>query len=221
MKYIRNRMNYFRQEGYRIENTKEFYNSVKMQNDSEPIPATEAVSRFKFVFISISVLVILIFLIISGVNFVNSMDNPDELFENTAFVFSFIGCFFFVGLLFLGFPIVSGIRLKKKCTQESEAVCIGYDDAVVTNKHGAHFKSCPVYRFEEAGIEYTVYNNKYTGNTSSLPEIGSTESVLFDPENPNDCIIGGRVNWNIASIIVGAIFLFLTVAACFGILSDL
>lgn len=221
MKYIRNRLNYFRQDGSRIEDTKEFYAAVKEQNDSEPIPQAEMSGRIGIVLLSILVLAVIILIVIGGVSLINSMENPNQIFEEDAVLFAIMGIFFCVGLLFAGIPIVKGLRLKSKCKYDAQATCIGYDDVVVTNKHGAHFKSCPVYRFSEGGTEYTVYDQRYRESTSSLPAIGSAVTVIFDSEDPNRCIINSKVNWNIPSVCVGAIFLFLALALCFAVLNGL
>ena len=220
MKYIRDRINYFRQDENRIENSKEFRAAVKEQNNREPISTSE-VSKSKLYFFSALVLIIIIGLVIVGVNLFKSMDNPDDIFENLTALYSIFGIFVAIGLYFVGVPICGAIILKAKCKQESQAICIGYEDKIVTNKHGSYMFSCPVYSFNEGGVEYTVYDQAYIRKTAELPEVGSVVPILFDSNDPNRCIINNKVNWRIDSIAIGVFFLVLMFVFYFGVLADL
>lgn len=220
MKYIRNRLNYFRQDEHRIENTKELNAAIKEQNDNEPIPPAETSHRVTLVVISVIVIVILVAIVIGGINFVNSFENPNDFLDSPAVLYPFIGLCIIMGLLFAGIPLFNGFRLKSKCTQEASATCIGFDDKVITNKHGAHFVSCPVYKFSECGVEYTVYDNHYTSALHRLPSLGTVVPVLFDPEDPNRCIINNKISWNTPAIFMGVVFIVLTFLFCLGVIID-
>ncbi len=221
MKYVRDRMNYFRKDEFRFENADDFNAAVKEQNDNEPAQSSEGSHGIGFILLSLFVLIAIALIIVFVVGTIKSMDDPNQIFEDKGVLSVFFGVFFLAGLLFAGIPLVKGLILKFKCKGEAQAICIGYEDSTVVNKHGVHFVSCPIYRFNEAGTEYTVYDKKYTQYPEKLPAIGSTGTVLFDPEDPNRCIINGKVNWKVLSIVIGAILLLLALVLYFGVLINL
>lgn len=221
MKYVRNSLNYFRNDSNRIENNKEFNIAVKKQNESETVSSEQSGIGIKLFILSILAIIVIVGLVIAGTNAINSMENPDELFDNPLVLYSFFGVFFAIGLAFTFIPIYLGINIKVKCTQESQAKCIGYDDKITQGRHGTHMESCPIYKFNEGGVEYKVYDQKYVRATFKLPAIDSIVPILFDPNDPNRCIIDNKVNWRISAIILGIVFLFISCVLFLGVILGL
>lgn len=93
--------------------------------------------------------------------------------------------------------------ISRRCTGEGTARCIGYDDTIVrTNKKHSYtyVGSAPVYTLVAQGREYTVYDGIYHRNEDKLPRLGETVDALYDPKDPEVCIVKDKPS------VVAAIF---------------
>lgn len=210
MKYIRNSRNYFRETEERIENAKELNAAVMKQNTTQPAKFWSEDKTLMLQMIGLIVLALL-FAVIAA--FIFSHD------QNFA-MYSFLWGLSASSLLFVIVPIAMGINLNHKCTQESSATCIGYDDTIIYTKHGSHIESCPIYKFNEGDTEYIVYSHKYEAKTSKLPPIGAVSPIKFDPKDPNRCVIDNKIYWRANYIAIGVVFFILLIYFLF-ILSQL
>ena len=212
MKYIRDTINYFRESDERIESAQEISRLAKEQTARETVDKESFKITASLAIISVIILAVIIGLIYAGITAINSMDNPDDLFDNPAVLYGFIGIFMLVGILLTFFPIGRAIALKIKCKEEAQGRCIGFDDKTVVTKRHSYVVSCPVYTFTANGQDYKVYDRKYLRrNISSY--IGEQLPISFDPNDPNNCIINGKSNWYSLYIILGVVFLTLALIA--------
>lgn len=216
MRYVRKPFDYFRETDERIETAKELSILAKEQANRETVN-NEQTKPNPLLFIFSAVIVIaIISLIYTCYKAVSSMDNPDDIFENPVTLYIFFGAFMLVGILFAFYPIITNIRLKIKCKEETSARCVGFNDKSVVTKHSSYVTSCPVYRFTDNGQEFTVYNGKHLRNSGSFPLIGDTVSINYDPANPDNCIIDGKLNWYLPALIIGVAFIAIAIAVLVG-----
>lgn len=214
MKYVRDTLNYYRESDKRIEDVREINRLAREQTERETLGERE-INRSPFLgIISVLVIAIIVGIVYAGYVAVTSIDNPDDLFENPTVLCIFAGVFLLVGCIFAVIPLSRAILLKVKCKEESYAKCIGFEDKTVVNKKRSYVVSCPVFSLNENGQEYIIYDGKYSRRIADI-HIGDQVPVTFDSNNPNNCIIDGKSNWNILSLVIGVVFIALAIVILF------
>lgn len=115
-----------------------------------------------------------------------------------------IGVCLLSGILMLVFGIKNTYELNKKT--ENYQVTQGYlTDYELRESGSASKKSYSyylIYSYVVDGMEYTVTTDYGSG---SVPEIGSTKDIKYNPQNPEDAVISG-LNGNIILIFMGVMF---------------
>lgn len=115
-----------------------------------------------------------------------------------------VGIFILIGILLLGFGIRNTLELNKKT--ENYAVTEGYlsdyeirESGSSTNRSYSYYMT---YSYVVDGREYTVTTDYGSG---SVPKMGSTKEVKYNPQNPEEAVIAG-MNGSIIMIFLGVMF---------------
>ncbi len=98
---------------------------------------------------------------------------------------------------------------KKKCTQTVEGELVGIRTYSSMNRYNSK-EVCyaAVYGYTIDGIDYTFSPKKFV-KYSEMYEVGSKVEVRYNPNNPNECVVGrdDRVGLVIVLTILGAALL--------------
>lgn len=125
-----------------------------------------------------------------------------KMSEGLGFLLGGAGCIY-VSFLLIVLGLLSSAQQKRRCTEEAKARVIGYDDRLMSGgrRHQSYMTTTPVLNFMYGGREFTVTDGIYTSNDMNLPVIGSLVPILFDPEDPDNCIVEKRRSANSAVIL--------------------
>lgn len=85
--------------------------------------------------------------------------------------------------------LIHGIRMNIKCSEQTDAYCVGYTDTISRTNKTSHVVSRCVYEFNHNGETYYIRGNKESNFQSRLTSIGFTEKIRYDPNNPEYCMI--------------------------------
>lgn len=115
-----------------------------------------------------------------------------------------VGIAFLIGIFLLGFGIKNTLELNKKT--ENYAVTEGYLSDYELRESGSstdrRYSYYLTYSYVVDGREYTVTTDYGSG---SVPEIGSTKEIKYNPQNPEEAVIAG-MNGSIIMIFMGVMF---------------
>ncbi|MCQ2749357.1 MAG: DUF3592 domain-containing protein [Clostridia bacterium] len=91
--------------------------------------------------------------------------------------------------------IKRGIKYSKVCTDKVDAIL--YD---IERLHaGSKREYLPWYKYRVNGVEYKVRGSSTKSRRKY--HVGDESFVIYNPENPNECLIEGK-NSNIATAII-------------------
>ena len=115
-----------------------------------------------------------------------------------------VGIFILIGMFLLGFGIKNTLELNKKT--ENYAVTEGYlsdyeirESGSTTDRRYSYYMT---YSYVVDGQEYTVTTDYGSG---SVPKMGSTKVIKYNPQNPEEAVIAG-MNGSIIMIFMGVMF---------------
>lgn len=96
-----------------------------------------------------------------------------------------------IGLSYFVCQLLFGIRMNTRCSESTEAYCIGFADSISSGdeRHRDYVVSRAVYEFDYCGKTYTVIGHRKTNLSVLLPQINERAYIRFDPENPEFCMI--------------------------------
>ena len=125
-------------------------------------------------------------------------------------VYGVLGLFCLLGLVVFCY----GVRLKIRETESryyvsTEGTVFESKDRSYTEGEGTHTSQY------QSKIEYYVDSRRYVRSRSLLSSkeipVGTKFDILYNPQNPQDCVIKGQRE-GVAAIIAGALFVILTAA---------
>lgn len=129
-----------------------------------------------------------------------------------------VGIAFLIGILLLGFGIKNTYELKKET--ENYAVTEGYLSDYELRESGSStdrsYSYYLTYSYVVDGCEYTVTTDYGSG---SVPEIGSTKEIKYNPQNPEEAVIAG-MNGSIIMIFIGVMFILISGVFIMGFLTN-
>lgn len=115
-----------------------------------------------------------------------------------------VGIAFLIGIFLLGFGIKNTLELNKKT--ENYAVTEGYLSDYELRESGSStdrsYSYYMTYSYVVDGQEYTVTTDYGSG---SVPKMGSTKEIKYNPQNPEEAVIAG-MNGSIIMIFLGVMF---------------
>ncbi|MCQ2467998.1 MAG: DUF3592 domain-containing protein [Clostridia bacterium] len=126
------------------------------------------------------------------------------------------GLLLFTAIVLLVNGLKTLISTKRRYTCRDEATCIGFDDRLGRVGTMVQVMSCPVYELRVNGQLVHIYDGNYKP-VGKLPTIGSKVKVIYDEDNPQDAVIGDRVNNGATSIC----FAMIMGVICLGIILPL
>lgn len=119
----------------------------------------------------------------------------------------------FIPFTIMVFLIVNGIA-ERRCTEEVSATCIGYDCHLIVSRGRHHrrriLRYTPVYRYCTYEGEQTAVSKAATEDPASLPYIGETRSIWYNPRKHDEIRITEKptVSWGIVAALAIVIILF-------------
>lgn len=129
-----------------------------------------------------------------------------------------VGIALLIGIFLLGFGIKNTYELKKET--ENYAVTEGYlsdyelrESGSSTNRSYSYYLT---YSYVVDGQEYTVTTDYGSG---SIPEIGSTKEIKYNPQNPEEAVIAG-ISGSIIMIFMGVMFILIPGVFIMGFLTN-
>lgn len=129
-----------------------------------------------------------------------------------------VGICLIAGIFLLGFGIKNTYELKKET--ENYAVAEGYLSDYELRESGSStdrsYSYYLIYSYVVDGREYTVTTDYGSG---SVPEIGSTKEIKYNPQNPEEAVIAG-MNGSIIMIFMGVMFILIPGVFIMGFLTN-
>lgn len=129
-----------------------------------------------------------------------------------------VGLCLLCGILLLIFGIKNTSDLKKET--ENYAVTEGYlsdyelrESGSTTDRSYSYYLT---YSYVVGGREYTVTTDYGSG---SVPEMGSTKEIKYNPQNPEEAVIAG-MNGSIIMIFMGVMFILIPGVFIMGFLTN-
>lgn len=88
------------------------------------------------------------------------------------------------GICVMLFPLLSALYKKRYCTEPVMATCVRILVDKVKLSHSTSYERCPVWEFDFEGQTYRVTESSFSDHEGV--ELGDTQEILIDPNNPKN-----------------------------------
>lgn len=143
-----------------------------------------------------------LYMLIGGVNAVENMAKYAP--------YVIMAVFPIAGALMIHMAVAEMVYLKRKCTYEVRAKCVDISSHYVSKKNGGRTKVyMPTYSVWLDNKEYRIWNNKYTNSCRFV--VGEYYNIKVNPLDVNEFIDGNTKFMNGGLLVIGTVFVFVTV----------